>query len=257
MQYYIKYGTGTSASASTYCDEDYGWSTWPSTTSAASDSYTINNSVDKLYKSLKWGYKDNGWYLDNGTTTSNIYYDYEDCTTQGSGWVQLAQGRGWAQLAPRPLLDPQARLREIMAARQGPAIHVRPTKYYNPADERELRARETLRRVIGDQNYRYFLRTGFINVRGKSGILYRICKGHMVDAYKGGKLVERLCVYLKGDFPPADELITKFLMILNNEEQFRALSNISRGYGSARHLTVQPKPDTRPLPEILRELKAA
>lgn len=246
--YTIRYGTSTSAACSHYDNDAYTWETWPSITSAASDSdsYTFNNC-----KSIKWYNKESDW----GTNTSGtICYEYEDCTTTGSPWVQLY---------PRPVapLDPQARLREIISARQGPAIHVRPSKYYNPADEREIRARETLRRVIGEQNYRYFLRTGFINARGKSGILYRICRGHMVDAWKNGEHIERLCVYLKGDFTPADELITKFLMILNNEDQFRAIANISKGRSAAArmtdHLPIGGIADQRPLPDILRELKAA
>jgi len=266
MTPYLYQWSNSSTSASTTCMGNE-WESYTSGPSAATGTISYGSSKDITYKAniiynnainnkIIRCDNDYGWSgVDYGSTSGSTQCyaygprSYEEAQTGNWGW--------WTAEDCRPTLPPAEHLKQIIEARQGPAVHIRPSRYYNPADEREIRARETLRRVIGERNYRYFLKTGCVNVRGgKSGMMYRIYKGHMVDAYKDGVLVERLCVYLKGDFPPADEIITKFLMVINNEDQFRAIANISRGSGR-RQPAAQVKQDTRSLPEIFRELKAA
>ena len=81
----------------------------------------------------------------------------------------------------------------------------------------------------------------------------------MVDAFEEGKKVERLCVYLKGDFPPTDQIIVLYLMFLNNEAQVRATANISDYRNSklvlhtGNPLTVNPPQPS--LPELYNQMK--
>jgi hypothetical protein len=86
-----------------------------------------------------------------------------------------------------------------------------------------MRARETLRRVIGEDKFRDFVRKGSISVRAKSGFVYQIFPSHaLTNVYNQGKLIDKLCVVLSGGFPPTDSLIVRYLMIINNEEEFRS-----------------------------------
>jgi hypothetical protein len=151
---------------------------------------------------------------------------------------------------PKP--KPGDRLREIIQARHAPMVLVSRKPILTPQDEREIRARETLFRVIGADKFQKFLKDGFVSVRAKSGLVYQIFPGHGVTAvYRDGEQIERLCVVLKGDFPPTDSLIMRYLIILNDEARFRSYA--------IKHQVIVKKPqivaDERSLTEIFRELK--
>lgn len=157
---------------------------------------------------------------------------------------------------PVPLPPPGSRLRDIIQARQAPMLIVPNRKPLVAApDIREIRARETLRRIVGDDRFRRFLKNAFIHVRGKSGKSYQIFTGHgMTNVFENGQQVERLCVVLDGDFAPTDSLLMRYLLILNSEEEFRKLAISHSVYNPAKFRSNEP--DLRPLPEIFRSLKA-
>jgi hypothetical protein len=148
---------------------------------------------------------------------------------------------------------PEDRLKAIIENRLAPYASRRSQPVPPAHDFREVCARETLRRVVGDRKYYKFLSHGFVSVRASSGKVYQIYPGHgITKVYKDGQKVERLCVVLFGDFPPTDSLIMRFLLILNDEEHFRGLANKSR--------FVDPAPlvlttDQRKLTEVFKELK--
>lgn len=119
---------------------------------------------------------------------------------------------------------------------------------------REFRARETLRRIIGNLAFKKFIKDGFITIKAKSGLVYRVFPGHkMTMVYDRGVLIEKLCVVLKGDFPPTDSLIMRYLLILNDEDDFKKqaikhnIVNIDK---------ISKSIDDRSLFEIWRELAA-
>lgn len=161
------------------------------------------------------------------------------------------------ELAAQKERQLKSRLRQIIDGRCSPNIIIRQNDRRKPlpmpADIREQRARETLRRVVGDKKFTNFLRAGFLSVKAKSGLVYQIFPGHGITCvFNQGKLVDRLCVVLQGGFPPTDSLIMRYLMILNNENQFRS-------YAIKHSPTVQVyqqgTADMRPLAEIFKELK--
>lgn len=118
--------------------------------------------------------------------------------------------------------SPKQQFMDILKSRHCPAILSTRKSVRAPSDHRELRARETLRRVIGDQKFKKFIRDGFVSVKAKSGLVYQIFPGHyMTNVYRDGERVEKLCVVLNGDFPPTDSLIMRYLLILNDEHDFR------------------------------------
>jgi hypothetical protein len=151
-----------------------------------------------------------------------------------------------------PTKTPKERLREILDSRMAPGILSSCKPLGMSKDIREIRARETLLRVLGEDKFRDFIRRGHVTVRAKSGLVYQIFPGHgITSVYDRGTMVERLCVVLTGDFPPTDSLIMRYLMILNNEQQFRGFA--------IKHGVIRPElpkqVDERSLPEIFRELK--
>lgn len=149
--------------------------------------------------------------------------------------------------------DPKEKLLEIIRSRQSPLIVSNKKPLVATTDIREMRARETLKRVIGEDKFRSFLKTGFISVKSKSGLVYQIFpSSHFTCVYKQGIMIERLCVVLNGGFPPTDSLIMRFLLILNDEQQFRSLANVHRAEVKENKVF---KPEHRSLVEIYEELK--
>ncbi len=241
----------------------YGWEATNCTTTTSSWKWAPTCSVDQIYSTnaqLRTGskvYKVAGnqwaeWSTATAATTATwIKADWEehDCT-----WRVTYDYRHVRQ--PQPP-TPSERLRGIMASRQAPAFLGQSRALRLPPDIREQRARQTLRRVIGDDRYRDFLRKGHVSVRGPSGLDYQIFPGHgITKVYEQGKLIERLCVVLTGDFPATDSVIMRYLLILNDETMFRAKAIRHSIAGPARQaerpkLIVEPKR----LTEIYRDLK--
>jgi hypothetical protein len=149
--------------------------------------------------------------------------------------------------------SPENRLREMMRLRTGPTVlrhrdpHNSPTRpgLAATADFREMRARDTLAKLIGEERFRRFLRDGFVSCRAKSGRTYQIFPGSkFTRVFQDGKEQPRLCVVLRGNFPDTDSLIVRYLMILNNEDGFRKLA-INQGLAIARR--PDARRDERPL----------
>tara|TARA_Y100000034_G_scaffold6762_1_gene7461 strand:- start:14868 stop:15641 length:774 start_codon:yes stop_codon:yes gene_type:complete len=240
------------------------------------------------YKTINCGTGDwisydnkNNYIIDYGTSaatdTSTIIELYnttatsDTCTTWGSykwhdPWAENTYG--WKNSSCEwvtPKKSPETKLKEIIAARQAPVVHTRERWRLHRStqqcpNEREARARQTLRRVIGDEKFKGFLRNGFVTVRNpKSGKSYQIFPGHGITCvFENGEMTERLCVVLNGDFPPTDSIIMRYLMILNNEEQFRSIAiNHAINHAVTQRQKKIVTPDERSLSEIFRELKAA
>lgn len=187
----------------------------------------------------------------NTTSTSTI----TESTYGSIYWSEYnSETQSWKMHGAAPL-NPADRLREIMRARQSPVIVTSRRSLRAPDSLPEIRARETLRRVLGEAQFRSFLRSGFVTVRGKSGKVYQIFPGHgITSVYKDGKMIDRLCAVLPYDFPPTDSVIMRFLLILNDEEEFRKLSNVHKAHKKTTCKKVAP---ILSLPEIFKELKAA
>jgi hypothetical protein len=200
-------------------------------------------------------------YLENnGNLENNICYKFDSSIfndktrTVTSNKCYYTWGSSSVVWAPIPIV-PSERMRQIIQSRRAPAIIGTRKPLSLTAQERELRARETLRRIVGDMKYRKFLAQGFVTIRAPSGLVYQIFPGHQQTVvWNRGQPVERLCVVMVGDFPPTDSLVARYLMILSSEDQFRKLANVFKTYPSSlQHKQV----DMRSLVDIFKELKAA
>lgn len=240
--------------------------------------YTDEGTTGKIYLPRASTTSSNYWVTSSTSNTYNVYYDWINNTLTNSvtcndtsdiyykkirttclsdteeQWVVYKQFD--YTYDARPALSPADRLREIIRSRQAPLVIGSRTPAKVTADPKEIRARETLLRVLGEEKFRGFLRNGFVSVRGKSGKVYQIFPGHgMTKVYQNGQMIDRLCVVLQGDFPPTDSIIMRFLLILNDEAEFYRLA--------IKHGVIQSRPgkqrnvDVRSLPEIYRGLVAA
>jgi len=210
-----------------------------------------------------YGSNDNYYKLSH---LNKVYTKWIECNTSTTWDYCNTNYRKWQwdyehDYIPK-VKTPTERMREILGSRHAPLFIPNLRKSLVPAEDvREQRARETLRRVIGEDKYFDFLKKGFISVRAKSGLSYQIFPAHGITCvYDKGIMVERLCVVLKGDFPATDSLIMRFLLILNNEQQFRNFAikhsvTQRQNRESIIKLNQQKTQDGKSLVDIFREFK--
>lgn len=244
----FKMSAGTATTTNLYCK------IWNENNDWANEWYRIENGEAAFGDPCNTAVSEWAWVDDDSTHA---------CTTAYK-WAVIKNGYIYQKpLSPeeqkayneKRLRD---RFQRIIKERCTPNIIVRNSKRQPlpmPADIREQRARDTLRRVIGDNKFGNFIKHGFISIKARSGLVYQIFPGHgFTNVYNQGQMVECLCVILRGDFPPTDSLIMRYLLILNNEQQFRSYANKQSVHQPIRsHLTGEV--DTKSLTEIFRDLK--
>lgn len=93
--------------------------------------------------------------------------------------------------------------------------------------EAEKQALLTLREIISEQDFRRYLRYGFLLVKSSSGKIYQIWgnKSHTKVFWKGQR-IEEICVRLRQHVPPTDNVIAFKIMIETDEQEFRNQGNI-------------------------------
>jgi hypothetical protein len=90
----------------------------------------------------------------------------------------------------------------------------------------EAVALEALRETITEQEFRHYLKYGFLNVRGQSGTLYQIYRDTWhIRVWEQGKKVEEICIGLS-ETPPTDRVIAVKTMIEADENIIRAKGNV-------------------------------
>lgn len=234
----------------------------------SSASATVYGTTSSLYKTYSV-YNDDSDITSTATTYLKPYFHNWIKTTAATTYVEWEHDehdvayahhlRYWYGNAPaQHIIDPVERMKEILRSRVAPNIIVKSKELRPTTDIREIRARQTLRRLIGEQAFQKFAVRGFITFKGDSGRTYQIFPGHQkVAVWEKGKQIEQLCVILTGDFPPTDSVIMRLLLIQESEERFKKLANVfTPSYAPARARAEEvEKPKVLTLPEIFASLK--
>jgi hypothetical protein len=244
------YGTGGTVTWS----DGYLTTSNSSTTTAVTYKDVIRG-IEEVNRKFKY-YK----YTTNACTSSEIWRNWEgttSCTVSDEFYgTSYYKCYGYDRYEAPPV-PASHRLREIIAQRHAPLIIATRKALIVSDDIREQRARETLRRVIGDDKYFNFLKSGFVSVRANSGLIYQIFPGHGITCvFDKGIMVERLCVVLQGNFPATDSVIMRYLLILNNEDQFRkfAIKHSVMDRKKERERTLQLNQQKSRLDETLADI---
>lgn len=92
----------------------------------------------------------------------------------------------------------------------------------------ERKAIETLRDMITEEEYRRYIKYGFILVRGASGAVYQISRSEQhTKVWVNGKVVEEVCVRISDkSIPPTDNVIAFKAVIESDEESFKKMGNL-------------------------------
>lgn len=103
--------------------------------------------------------------------------------------------------------------------------------------ESELRARALLREMISPKEYLKYLKTGFLTVFGRSGMVYRISglyekiRCYVRNKDGGFEALEDLCIVFDGEFsnlPYTDWVIMRKILIENDEFGMRKIAISSK-----------------------------
>lgn len=194
-----------------------------------------------------------------GSATAYVDWNYNEHDEAYAHHLNYWQGRE----SSKHFVDAATRMKEILKSRIAPPIIVKRRELSRTKDIKEIRARQTLRRLIGEKDFQRFVVRGFITFKGNSGRVYQIFPGHQkVMVWQNGKRIEELCVVLTGDFPPTDSVIMRLLLIQESEDRFKGLANVfapSYSPGTVRQLNeivVQEELEkSLTLPEIFSKLK--
>lgn len=127
------------------------------------------------------------------------------------------QGRRWS----KPALTPKNHRRQPIRS------HGRGAQF-SDASPAELTALQLLRQMVSADDFRRYLRHGFVPVRAESGLTYQVDRHQRISVWDRGERVASLCVHLRGQgLPPTDEVVAKIIMIECDEADIWKRSNVS------------------------------
>lgn len=98
---------------------------------------------------------------------------------------------------------------------------------FSDISQQEMLALQLLRKMVDQESFRKYLRHGFVPVRGASGLVYQVDRRNRIKVWERGELLAELCVHLRGNCPPTDEVVGKILIIEYNEADIWKRSNIT------------------------------
>ena len=126
----------------------------------------------------------------------------------------------------------------------------RPPTDHSPA---ELKARNTLRDMISEDDYRRYLTNGFIVVKGNYGLFYQVFHNHRtsVKVYKKGKRFNSLCIHTHDECPPTDHVLNMKLLIENDEDELWRTGNPSDHDAVPEHMVGEVRASLDALDDLL------
>jgi hypothetical protein len=137
--------------------------------------------------------------------------------------------------APTPVTE-RDRKRTQIRSHLSPVVKTR-SEAIMASTPQEAVAMEALRETVTEDDFKRYLRYGFVLVRGNSGATYQVYRNRShVKVWVGGKVVEEICVYLRdtsdhggvGKIPMTDKVVAFKAMIEADEEAFKKLGNCYR-----------------------------
>lgn len=101
---------------------------------------------------------------------------------------------------------------------------------FTDANREEVTALHLLRSMVEQDQFRRYLKHGFIVQRGDSGLDYQIRRNATCQVWDKGTLIATLCVHLRLEnrpAPPTDHVVGKMLIVQCDEKDFWKRANIS------------------------------
>lgn len=104
------------------------------------------------------------------------------------------------------------------------------SQLFDKATPAEIKALQLLRKMVSTEQFRRYLRHGFIVVSGgATGLVYQVHIHKRIKVWKMGEPIADLCIHLNYDSktPPTDHVVGKMLMVEGSESEVWTRSNIT------------------------------
>ena len=152
-----------------------------------------------------------------------------------SGFSPERIKRQWKEIEQE---NRRLRFREQLRDQLAPAIIRR---HAHAADFSRVSAPEAmaltlLKSLVTPDQWRHYLKNGFLAVRGASGLLYQIIRGRdHIRVFRRGLKIAELCIHLPHTCPPTDHVVAKKMMIEADEMSVWRGSNNYMSSGFHEH----------------------
>ncbi len=221
--------------------------------------FTTNSSTDStnVIRLNEWLEEARGWQVGTGTAAStDVYLDNQTfyqpftidatSTTTNYHFGNVIIAEPWAgnmflrsERSERYLR--RMKLREQWQPDISKMLGHRPRALGRPADftdakQNEILALQLLRSLVGPEQFRRYLKGGFVATRGPSGLTYKVVrKHHNVIVLDQGEHIASLCVTMKDyTLPPTDAVVAKLLICECDEKDIWEKSNVRWASQQAR-----------------------
>ena len=168
-------------------------------------------------------------------------------------------GQHWAYgHNPMGFSSEKPSIREIIRRRMSPVVIKKAKPLSNQVDPQEQKARDTLRDMISEAQYRRYITNGFIMVKGpKTGRGYQVFMDHYIhriQVWENGKHINNICIHTDRhqNCPPTDHVINMKIRIECDEESLITLGNIHQVSMMRTDLNKSPS-ETKSLIDVLKE----
>jgi hypothetical protein len=122
--------------------------------------------------------------------------------------------------------------------------------------EAELRARDTLRDMLTESEWRRYVTNGFIMVKGQSGRWYQVFNrsNERIRVYENGKHINNICIHTDGECPPTDHVISMKILLEIDEQAVLKGGNI---HAPSKNSWQPPRGSRKSLVDVARQIKEA
>jgi hypothetical protein len=221
---FIDYGTGTgqtvdyattyriTINGSTATATNYGGTgdtlTVPTTWKAISKDYDVHTN-GLITQTLEF-------YTGTAATATNYY--------QIGNTLEQITGNGLWEIVDNGAFAPDRRSQLRRQHRHVRRLRGNPS-FVDTLSPAEVKALQLLRSLVTPENFRRYLKYGFVIVKGMSGLTYNVYRRKNAVVFDGQNQVASLCVHLSGNKVPTDEVIAKILMCECDEHEIWRRSN--------------------------------
>lgn len=181
-----------------------------------------------------WVTSGDGWcnaYVNTASATTGSIVLNSNAWTAGTvstavNWI--VRGNDWvagaAPQRPRKWLEGQAKNHRGVFIR---SHHL--DRQFDGASHAEMLAMQLLRKMVGQDEFRRYLRHGHVHARAESGLVYQIGRLRTIQVWDRGVKIASLCVHLKREHntPPTDEVVGKLLIVECDEPDIWQRSNVT------------------------------
>jgi hypothetical protein len=190
--------------------------------------WAATDNTDYSTSTAMWGYP-------TTATTANYTVTWDTSTTAGTNcyaiqWSDFGtDSSAWRIVGNTPLTEKDKFLQAIRR-NLAPNVLRRRTGMEPVMDPQEVLARNSLRDMLTEDEWRRYLTNGFIMVKGKSGYWYQLfARGRGgVNVYRKGIKIASICIHTDQRVPPTDHVINLKLLVEFDEHQVWAGGNVSQ-----------------------------